>query len=53
MGGINDSNGIYINKQTNKQIHQKKKSQTKPNKNKQVDTENRVVFMRGEGAKGR
>ena len=41
-------------KKTNKQIHQKKQNkQTKPNKNKQVDTENRVVVMRGEGAKGR
>jgi len=42
-------------KKTNKQIHQKKKQnkQTKPNKNKQADTENRVVVMRGEGAKGR
>ena len=27
--------------------------QTKPNKNKHVDTENRVVVIRGEGTKGR
>ena len=41
----------YIkNKQANTP---KKKSQTKPNKSKQVDTENRVVVMRGEEAKGR
>ena len=29
-----------------------KKEQTKPNKNKHIDTENRVVVTRGEGVGG-